>query len=160
MTVSISDLEAVYSSFSVLSTNFVRPNEVINKQPPCTCRRSTTFRTHYILTVLHPQDSNLRFQSYGTSDSLLVQPGWSVPRLLVDLIARPASEVSKVSRREVPLVNNNPRFETLILKDFGTYDSNVLDKLKGASGAVWAQGISITQVPREYVCLQCHLPNI
>lgn len=73
---------------------------------------------------------------------------------LVNLIARPASEVSKVtilSRREVPLIKDNPRFETVIQKDFGVYDAELLERLKGASGAIWAQGISITQVPREYV---------
>jgi uncharacterized protein YbjT (DUF2867 family) len=74
--------------------------------------------------------------------------------VLVNLIARPATEVSKVtilSRREVPVVEDNPRFETVIQKDFGTYDKDLLEKLKGASGAIWAQGISINQVPREYV---------
>jgi uncharacterized protein YbjT (DUF2867 family) len=72
--------------------------------------------------------------------------------VLVNLIARPASEVAKVtilSRREVPLIKDNPRFETVIQKDFGTYDAELLEKLKGASGAIWAQGISITQAPRE-----------
>lgn len=74
--------------------------------------------------------------------------------VLVNLIARPASEVSKVtilSRREVPVVKDNPRFETVIQKDFGSYDADLLEKVEGASGVIWAQGISITQVPREYV---------
>ena len=52
-----------------------------------------------------------------------------------------------LSRREVPFVKDNPRFETVIHKDFAKYDNEVLEKLKGATGAIWAQGISITQVP-------------
>lgn len=72
--------------------------------------------------------------------------------VLTNLIARPVSEVSKVTilgRRDIPLVKDNPRFETIIQKDFGDYDNEVLEKLKGVSGVIWAQGISITQVPRE-----------
>lgn len=73
--------------------------------------------------------------------------------VLVNLMSRPATEVSKVTilgRREHPLVKDNPRFETVIQKDFNTYDAQTLEKLKGATGAIWAQGISITAVPREY----------
>ena len=74
--------------------------------------------------------------------------------VLVNLIARPATEVSKVTilgRREHPLVKDNPRFESIVHKDFNTYDAELLERMKGASGVIWAQGISITAVPREYV---------
>lgn len=73
--------------------------------------------------------------------------------VLVNLLARPASEVSKVtilSRRSVPIAEGKPRFETIIQKDFGTYDDALLAKLKGADGVIWAQGISQTQVSKEY----------
>jgi len=72
--------------------------------------------------------------------------------VLVNLLARPASEVSKVtilSRRSVPIVEGKSRFETIIQKDFGTYDDALMAKLKGASAVIWAQGISVTQVDKE-----------
>ncbi|KIW09195.1 hypothetical protein, variant [Verruconis gallopava] len=82
--------------------------------------------------------------------------------VLVNLIERPTSEVSKVtvlSRREVPIIKDNPRFETVILKSFTSYDSELLENLKGADGVIWAQGISITQVPRdEYLKITIDYP--
>ncbi|ETS73655.1 hypothetical protein PFICI_14601 [Pestalotiopsis fici W106-1] len=46
----------------------------------------------------------------------------------------------------------DPRVNIIIHKDFENYDAELLDKLKGARGCVWALGISQTQVgPEEYV---------
>lgn len=82
--------------------------------------------------------------------------------VLVNLIARPATEVSKVTilgRREHPLVKDNPRFESIVHKDFNTYDAELLERMKGASGVIWAQGISITAVPRdEYLKITIDYP--
>jgi len=82
--------------------------------------------------------------------------------VLVNLLARPASEVSKVtilSRRSVPIVEGKARFVTIIQKDFGTYDDALLAQLKGADGIIWAQGISQTQVTKEqYVNITLDYP--
>lgn len=45
----------------------------------------------------------------------------------------------------------DPRIHVIIHQDFETYDSELLAKLKGAQGCVWALGISSTQVGTEYV---------
>jgi hypothetical protein len=62
-------------------------------------------------------------------------------------------KISILSRRPVPMADhaNNPRIHVIIHQDFETYDSELLDKLKGAKGCVWALGISSTQVGTEYV---------
>ena len=40
------------------------------------------------------------------------------------------------------------------LSDFATYGDELMKELKGAEGCVWALGISVTQVGKEYVkCL-------
>lgn len=63
-------------------------------------------------------------------------------------------KISILSRRPVPMADNanNPRIHVIIHQDFETYDSELLDKLKGAKGCVWALGISSTQVGTdEYI---------
>lgn len=61
------------------------------------------------------------------------------------------STVSVLSRRPVPQAEGHEKVKVIIHKDFNTYPSDVLEKLKGADGCVWAQGISITQVTKEYL---------
>jgi NAD dependent epimerase/dehydratase family enzyme len=63
------------------------------------------------------------------------------------------TKISILSRRPVPMAENakDPRVNVVIHKDFLHYDSEVLSKLQGASGAVWALGVSQTKVSKEYV---------
>ncbi|KAL6874461.1 hypothetical protein HDV57DRAFT_519635 [Trichoderma longibrachiatum] len=44
---------------------------------------------------------------------------------------------------------SDPRVNVIIHKDFSRYDSEVLSKLQGASGAVWALGVSQMKVSKE-----------
>jgi uncharacterized protein YbjT (DUF2867 family) len=61
------------------------------------------------------------------------------------------SQISILSRRPVPQAEGHTKAKVIIHKDFNTYTSDVLEQLKGAEGVVWAQGISVTQVTKEYV---------
>jgi uncharacterized protein YabN with tetrapyrrole methylase and pyrophosphatase domain len=49
------------------------------------------------------------------------------------------------------MAEGKPNVEVIIQKDFSKFDSELLAKLKGADGCVWAQGISVTAVDKEYV---------
>ncbi|KAK2059808.1 nucleoside-diphosphate-sugar epimerase [Colletotrichum caudatum] len=64
------------------------------------------------------------------------------------------TKISVLSRRPVPMAEDakDPRVSVIIHKDFEKYDAEVLEKLKGANGAVWALGISQTKVSKvDYV---------
>ncbi|KAI9732726.1 MAG: hypothetical protein M1818_007460 [Claussenomyces sp. TS43310] len=65
------------------------------------------------------------------------------------LATKSITKVSILSRREVPLAQGQEKAEVIIHKDFDKYPSDVLDKLKGADGCVWALGISQSQVTKE-----------
>lgn len=54
------------------------------------------------------------------------------------------------------MAEGKPNIEVIIQKDFATYEPEVLEKLKGAEGCIWAQGISVTQVDKECV----HFPSL
>jgi hypothetical protein len=47
------------------------------------------------------------------------------------------------------MAEGKPNVEVIIQKDFANYEPDVLDKLKGAEGCIWAQGISATQVDKK-----------
>lgn len=66
------------------------------------------------------------------------------------------SKISILSRRPVAMAEDakDPRINVIIHQDFEDYDSELLSKLKGATGCVWALGISQTQVGPEYVSFQ------
>jgi uncharacterized protein YbjT (DUF2867 family) len=71
---------------------------------------------------------------------------------LAHVLSLPVGVVSKLSilsRRPVPMAEGKPNVDVIIQKDFNTYDSELLAKLKGAEGCIWAQGISVTQVNKE-----------
>lgn len=71
---------------------------------------------------------------------------------LLQALSLPTSQVSKISilsRREVPLAEGRPNVDVIIHKDFNRYEPELLEKLKGASAAIWAQGVSVTQVSKE-----------
>jgi len=65
------------------------------------------------------------------------------------------TKISILSRRPVQMADDarDPRINVIIHKDFETYDSELLNKLRDASGCVWALGISQAQVDKEYVFL-------
>jgi len=63
------------------------------------------------------------------------------------------TKISILSRRPVPMAEDakDPRINVIIHKDFNTYDDELLEKLKDATGCVWALGISQAEVSKEYV---------
>jgi uncharacterized protein YbjT (DUF2867 family) len=74
--------------------------------------------------------------------------------VLAHVLSLPAAQVGKVSilsRRPVPMAEGKPYVDTIIQKDFSKFDAELLAKLKGADGCIWAQGVSVTEVDKEYV---------
>lgn len=65
--------------------------------------------------------------------------------------ATDVTKISILSRRPVQMAEDlkDSRVNVIIHKDFEKYDADVLEQLKGASGCVWALGISQTQVNAE-----------
>jgi hypothetical protein len=61
------------------------------------------------------------------------------------------TRISVLSRRPVEMAIDakDSRINVIIHKDFEIYPPAVLDQLKGATGVVWALGISQTQVGKE-----------
>lgn len=59
------------------------------------------------------------------------------------------SRISVLSRRPVKLAENQPKANVVIHKDFETYPPELLDQLKGATGCVWAQGITSRGMTEE-----------
>jgi uncharacterized protein YbjT (DUF2867 family) len=61
------------------------------------------------------------------------------------------TKISVLSRRPVRMADDakDPRVNVIIHKDFERYDPDLLRKLDGADGCVWALGISQTQVSKE-----------
>ncbi|KAF4970029.1 hypothetical protein FSARC_2846 [Fusarium sarcochroum] len=75
------------------------------------------------------------------------------------LKSKQVTKISILSRRPVPLAANNPKVNIIIHKDFTKYEPEVLDKLRGAKGVVWALGISQTKVTKEgYVAITKDFP--
>ncbi|KAL2018374.1 hypothetical protein VTK56DRAFT_909 [Thermocarpiscus australiensis] len=61
--------------------------------------------------------------------------------------AKDITKISILSRR--PVKFNDERINVILHKDFTNYDDNLLEKLQGAQGCVWALGVSQTQVSKE-----------
>ncbi|KAH8203731.1 hypothetical protein TruAng_002144 [Truncatella angustata] len=61
------------------------------------------------------------------------------------------TKISIITRRPVQMAEDakDPRINVIIHKDYEKYDAELLEKLKGAKGCVWALGISQTQVTAE-----------
>jgi len=57
--------------------------------------------------------------------------------------------VTILSRQPVPLASNHPKAEVIIHSDYTEYPDSMIDKLKGATGCVWAQGVSQNDVGKE-----------
>lgn len=60
------------------------------------------------------------------------------------------SKISILSRRPVPVTEGHSKANVIIHKDFNTYDEGLLGQLKGAEGCVFALGISVNAVSKEY----------
>lgn len=69
----------------------------------------------------------------GTAGSAVLAYALSSPAI---------SRISILSRRPVQLAENEPKAQVIIHNDFEQYPSELLTRLKGATGLVWAQGIS------------------
>lgn len=69
------------------------------------------------------------------------------------LAMKEVTRISILSRRPVKMAEDaqDPRVKVIIHPDFETYDPTVLSQLQGATGCVWALGISQTKVNKEYV---------
>ncbi|KAL4924690.1 putative nucleoside-diphosphate-sugar epimerases [Aspergillus undulatus] len=74
----------------------------------------------------------------------------------------PAGEISALyilSRSPVPMAENKPNITVIQHKNFNEYPPDLLEKLKGADGCIWAQGISQTLVSKEdYVKITLDYP--
>ncbi|KAF6232479.1 hypothetical protein HO173_009359 [Letharia columbiana] len=58
--------------------------------------------------------------------------------------------VSILSRRPVPMAEGHPKVKTILHTDFNQYPTEVLNQLKGATGCVWALGVSVNDVSKEF----------
>lgn len=63
----------------------------------------------------------------------------------------PITRLTILSRRPVPMAEraNNPAINTIITKDYLSYSPEILAQLKGASGVIWALGISQREVSAD-----------
>lgn len=59
--------------------------------------------------------------------------------------------VSILSRRPVPMAEGHPKVKVIINTDFKQYPAETLEQLKGATGCVWALGVSANDVSKESV---------
>lgn len=75
--------------------------------------------------------------------------GSSVLDALINM--KDVSKISILSRRPVPMAeaSNDARINVILHRDFGSYNSEVLQKLEGATGCVWALGVSQNDVGKE-----------
>ena len=75
---------------------------------------------------------------------------------LAHLLSLPSSQLSRLSilsRKPVPMAEGRPNVTVIEHQDFNQYPPELLEKLKGADGCIWALGISTTQVSKEYAAL-------
>ncbi|KAH8703722.1 nucleoside-diphosphate-sugar epimerase [Talaromyces proteolyticus] len=81
---------------------------------------------------------------------------------LSHILSLPAGKISHLyilSRSPVPLAENHPNITVIQHSDFTNYSPDLLHKLKGAHGCIWALGVSQTQVSKEeYVRITVDYP--
>ncbi|PWY63030.1 nucleoside-diphosphate-sugar epimerase [Aspergillus heteromorphus CBS 117.55] len=81
---------------------------------------------------------------------------------LNQLLALPADQLSRLyilSRKPVPWADHHPNVTVIDHQDFTTYSPQLLDTLKGATGCIWALGVSQTEVNKEdYVKITVDYP--
>lgn len=74
----------------------------------------------------------------------------ALARILPLLKSGEVSHLSILSRRpKIPSVQDNTRVTVVEHKDFSNYPPDVLKKLQGAEGCIWALGVSQTDVKKE-----------
>jgi len=61
------------------------------------------------------------------------------------------TSVSILSRRPVPMAEGKAKAKVIIHNDFNQYPKEALEPLKGATGCVWALGVSQNDVSKECV---------
>lgn len=59
--------------------------------------------------------------------------------------------VSILSRRPVPMAEGKAKAKVILHNDFDQYPKETLGQLKGATGCVWALGVSQNDVSKECV---------
>jgi len=59
------------------------------------------------------------------------------------------THVSILSQRAVPMAEGNSKANVIIHNDFNQYPAEVMKKLEGATGCVWALGVSANDVSKE-----------
>ncbi|KAL5332195.1 hypothetical protein BJX70DRAFT_384856 [Aspergillus crustosus] len=78
------------------------------------------------------------------------------------ILSLPKGEISALyilSRSPVPMAEGQPNVTVIEHKDFNEYPAELLEKLKGADGCIWAQGISQTEFSKEdYVKITLDYP--
>lgn len=75
------------------------------------------------------------------------------------LITPSITQISILSRGAVPQAEGHLKAKVIVQTDFSTYPPDILSQLKGAEGVVWAQGVSIKEVPKdEYRKIQYEWP--
>ncbi|KAL4882376.1 hypothetical protein BJY04DRAFT_40468 [Aspergillus karnatakaensis] len=68
------------------------------------------------------------------------------------ILSLPAGEISALyilSRSPVPMADGKPNVTVIEHKNFNEYPAELLEKLRGADGCIWAQGISQAEVAKE-----------
>jgi len=65
------------------------------------------------------------------------------------LTTKAVTTVTVLSRRPVPQAEGHEKVQVILHKDFNEYSPEVLEKLRGAEGCVWALGISQNEVPNK-----------
>lgn len=66
------------------------------------------------------------------------------------MLALPSvTQITILSRRPVPQAEGHAKATVVIHQDFEVYGQDVLRRLKGAEGVVWALGISQNDVSKE-----------
>lgn len=67
------------------------------------------------------------------------------------LVSKSVNQTSILTRRPVPMADGHAYVNVIIHKDFSIYGPDVLEKLSGAQGCVWALGISVNSVSKRFV---------
>jgi len=75
------------------------------------------------------------------------------------LVSKIVTKISILSRRPVPMAADHSQVNVIIHKDFSVYEPEVLEKLKGADGCIWALGVSVVNVSKsDYVKITYDYP--
>lgn len=104
--------------------------------------------------LCHSYHSESTYSSKHTSMRLILTGATGVvgSAALNHILNLPKGEVSALyilSRSPVPMAENQLNVTVIQHKNFNEYPPDLLEKLKGADGCIWAQGISQSLVSKE-----------